>query len=241
MVILVLNDSKYTQGSGNFFYPIQGTSMASPQVCGVIACLSTGKERVSNADVRGYLSQYSIDGDMTFNLNGGGLNDNTCRRGSPNRYLHIENPRRVSGYMGEVKGDRSTGLTYPRFSIFNRVAPAPVSSGYATYTFTVGNSGASHYTFTGSDSITSHNSDNDPTINCNAGDTLVFNVNASGHPFWIKTSATTGTGNQVSTGTITANGALVGTVTWDTTGVTPGTYYYICQFHGGMVGQIIIS
>jgi plastocyanin len=111
----------------------------------------------------------------------------------------------------------------------------------ATYTFTVGNSGASHYTFTGSDSITSHNSDNDPTINCNAGDTLVFNVNASGHPFWIKTSATTGTGNQVSTGTITANGASVGTVTWDTTGVTPGTYYYICQFHGGMVGQIIIS
>ena len=236
-----LNDSKYTQGSGNFFYPIQGTSMASPQVCGVIACLSTGKERVSNADVRGYLSQYSIDGDMTFDIAGGGLNDNTCRRGSPNRYLHIENPRRVSGYMGEVKGDRSTGLTYPRFSIFNRVAPAPVSSGYATYTFTVGNSGASHYTFTGSDSITSHNSDNDPTINCNAGDTLVFNVNASGHPFWIKTSATTGTGNKVSTGTITANGASVGTVTWDTTGVTPRTYYYICQFHGGMVGQIIIS
>ena len=178
---------------------------------------------------------------MTFDLAGGGLNDNSCRRGSPNRYLHIENPRRESGYIREIKGDRSTGLTYPRFSIFNRVSPGPVSSGYATYTFTVGNSGASHYTFTGSDSITSHNSDNDPTINCNAGDTLVFNVSASGYPFYVKTSATTGTGNQVTTGTISGQGTVNGAVTWDTTGVTPGTYYYICQFHSGMVGQIIIS
>ena len=73
------------------------------------------------------------------------------------------------------------------------------------------------------------------------GDTLVFNVSASGHPFYVKTSATTGTLNQVSTGTITGQGTVYGAVTWDTTGVTPGTYYYICQFHGGMVGSIIVS
>ena len=235
-----LNDTKYTQGSGNYFYPIDGTSMASPQVCGVIACLSTGKERVSNADARGYLNQYSIDGDMTFDIAGGGLNDNSCRRGSPNKYLHIENPRRVSGYLKEVEGNRSTGLTFPRTSIFNRQSPtSPPTT--QTYTFTVGNSGASHYTFTGTDSTTTHSNANDPAINCDAGDTLVFNVSASGHPFYVKTSATTGTGNQVTTGTISGQGTVNGAVTWDTTGVTPGTYYYICQFHGGMVGQIIIS
>jgi len=233
-----LNDTKYTQGSGNYYYPIQGTSMASPQVCGVIACLSTGKERVSNADARGYLSQYSIDGDMTFDTDGGGLNDNSCRRGSPNKYLHIENPRRVSGYLREVEGNRSTGLTFPRTSIFNRQSPtSPPSSN--TYTFSVGNSGASHYTFTGSDRDNTFSNDNDPTINCNAGDTLVFDVIASGHPFWIKTSATTGFGSSL-TG-ITGNGEEIDVITWDTTGVTPGTYYYICQYHGGMVGQIIIS
>ena len=236
-----LNDSKYTQGSGNFFYPIQGTSMASPQVCGVIACLATGKERMSNTVVKGYLNQYSIDNDMTFDLNGGGLDDNTCRQGSPNKYLHIENPRRVFGYLREVEGNRSTGLTFPRTATFNRPAPAPVPPTTQTYTFTVGNSGASHYIITGSDSTRTHINANDPAINCNAGDTLVFNVSASGHPFYVKTSATTGTGNQVSTGTITGQGTVNGAVTWDTTGVTPGTYYYICQFHGGMVGQIIIS
>jgi len=69
----------------------------------------------------------------------------------------------------------------------------------------------------------------------------VFNVNAPGHPFYVKTSPTTGTGNQVTTGTISGQGATNGTVTWNTTGVTAGTYYYICQFHGGMVGQIVIS
>ena len=178
---------------------------------------------------------------MTFDVAGGLLDDNSCRQGSPNKYLHIENPRRVSGYLVEVEGNRSTGLTFPRTAIFNRPSPAAVPSTPQTYTFTVGNSGASHYTFTGSDRDNTFANSNDPTINCDAGDTLVFNVSASGHPFYVKTSATTGTGNQVSTGTITGQGTVSAAVTWDTTGVTPGTYYYICQYHGGMVGQIIIS
>ena len=230
-------DTKYG-GGGNYYYPIQGTSMASPQVCGVIACLATAKERFTQADALGYLNQHSIYGDMTFDVAGGLLDDNSCRQGSPNKYLHIENPRRVSGYLREVDGNRSTGLTFPRTAIFNRPSPAAVPQ---TYTFTVGNSGASHYTFTGGDKLTTHTNANDPTINCDVGDTLVFNVNAAGHPFFVKTSATTGTGNQVSTGTITGQGTVNGAVTWDTTGVTPGTYYYICQFHSAMVGQIIIS
>jgi plastocyanin len=233
-------DAKYG-GVGNYYDAISGTSMASPQVCGVIACLATAKERFTQADALGYLNQHSIYGDMTFDVAGGLLDDNSCRQGSPNKYLHIKNPRRVFGYLSEVKGNRSTGLTFPRTATFNRPSPAPVSSPPQTYTFSVGNSGASHYTFTGSDRDNSFANDNDPTINCNVGDTLVFNVSASGHPFYVKTSATTGTGDQVSTGTITGQGTVSAAVTWDTTGVTPGTYYYICRFHGGMVGQIIIS
>ena len=233
-------DAKYG-GGGNYYYAIQGTSMASPQVCGVIACVASGKERFVQADALGYLSQQSVYGDMTFDAFGGTFDDATCSKGSPNKYLVIENPRPVVGNLQEQTGSRTTGLTFPRVSTFNRPAPAPVPPTSQTYTFSVGNSGASHYTFTGTDSTTSHSNANDPTINCNAGDTLVFNVNASGHPFFVKTSATTGTGNQVSTGTITGQGSVNAAVTWDTTGVTPGTYYYICQFHSGMVGQIIIS
>ena len=230
-------DSKYG-GGGNYYGIASGTSMASPQVSGVIACLATGKERFTQEDALGYLNQFSIYGDMTFDIAGGGFDDNSSRMGSPNKYLRIENPRSVSGFIQQQKGNRTTGQTFPRISVIN--APAPTSS-VNTYVFTVGNSGASDYVVTGSDSTTSHSSANDPTINCNVGDILRFNVNASGHPFWIKTSASTGTSNDVTTGTITGNGQAIGTVEWETTGVTPGTYYYICQFHSGMVGQIVVS
>jgi len=232
-----LNDSKYP--AGNYFYPIQGTSMASPQVCGVISCLATGKERFTQADALGYLNQFSIYGDMTFDVAGGGLDDNSCRQGSLNKYLHIENPRPVAGFIQKQKGNRTaTGMTFPRISTLNSVAPSAAAK---TFPINVINSGASHYVFNGDDRSTTHVDAFDPVINVNVGDTLEFSVNASGHPFYIKTSATTGTSNQVTTGTITGNGASVGTVTWDTTGVTPGTYYYICQFHSGMTGQIIVS
>ena len=47
-------------------------------------------------------------------------------------------------------------------------------------------------------------------------------------------------GAQVTTGTLTGAG-VAGTVTWVTTGVTAGTYYYQCTSHAGMVGQIIVT
>jgi hypothetical protein len=103
------------------------------------------------------------------------------------------------------------------------------------YTFNVGNIGSSFYTFTGQ--VTGNN----PNIAVASGSTLVFNVNAPGHPFWIKTTPTTGASGGVTVGSTTNQGASNGTVTWDTSGVPAGTYYYICQFHSGMVGTINIG
>ncbi len=237
-------DTRY--GAGNFYYPISGTSMASPQVCGIAACLASSRLRFTNWDVRGLLNTLSISGDMTFDLNGGDLGDNTCSFGSPNKYLHINNPRPLTGFVDQYISDRPTASSsykqsYPRRPTFFSGMPGQGGPTTTTYTFTVGNSGASHYTFTGSDKLTTHNNANDPTINADVGDILVFNVSASGHPFFVKTSATTGTGNQVTTGTITGQGTTNGTVTWDTSGVSSGTYYYICQFHGGMIGLISLA
>ncbi len=110
-----------------------------------------------------------------------------------------------------------------------------------SYTLTVTASNAANYTISGADRSTTHTNALDPTINLNVGDTVTFNVSAAGHPLYIKTTSTTGTGNGVTSGTITVNGSNNGAIIWDTTGVTAGTYYYICQFHSNMVGQIIIS
>jgi uncharacterized repeat protein (TIGR02543 family) len=77
----------------------------------------------------------------------------------------------------------------------------------------------------------------DPTITIALGDTLNFNVNSPGHPFYLKTQSTTGTGNQVSGAT--NQGAENGTITW--TPIATGTYYYICSLHGAMVGTIIVQ
>ena len=231
-------DGKYP--AGNYYYPIQGTSMASPQVCGVIACLATGKERFTQADAFGYLDQHSIYGDMTFDIAGGGLDDNSCRQGSPNKYLHIKNPRPIVGNIQQQVGVRTSGLVFPRNSVLNTVAPTPQSQ---TLSFTVTNFFSSYYILNGSDRSNTFTDAQDPNLNVVAGDILEFNLSIDGnHPVWFKTSQATGTGGGVTEGTITpSNGRSTGTITWDTTGVTPGTYYYICQFHSGMSGQIIVS
>ena len=232
-------DTKQTNGSGNYYYPISGTSMASPQVCGIAACLATGKRRFENKDVLGFLNKKSIDGDMTFDVSGGSYTDNSCRKGSPNRYLHIENPRELVGYIEDVKGDRTTGMTFPRRAIYFEESIGP-----KTFTIDISGPNANEYIVTGEDRNGSFTSQSNYAINVNAGDIINFILAANmvSHPLWIKTSPTTGTGNGVTTGTITpSNGRLSGTMAWDTSGVAAGTYYYQCQYHGGMYGTIIVS
>jgi len=71
------------------------------------------------------------------------------------------------------------------------------------------------------------------------GQTYTFNINASGHPFWIKTVSSTGTGNQYNTG-VTNNGTDNGTITFVVPFGAPSTLYYNCQYHSSMAGTINI-
>ena len=80
------------------------------------------------------------------------------------------------------------------------------------------------------------------TINCKKGDTLQFNINAVGHPFFISNRQGTGMPSPSETPSgISNNGSDNAAVVWDTTNVTPGTYWYNCQYHGSMYGMIIIT
>jgi len=87
-------------------------------------------------------------------------------------------------------------------------------------------------------------SGNDPTVTVNKGDTIVFSVDAFSHPFYIKTEFSRGGGDQVTTGTLSGNpGTQNGKLSWNTTGVSAGKYYYVCSPHApfGMGGSIIVE
>jgi plastocyanin len=104
-----------------------------------------------------------------------------------------------------------------------------------SYTINVSNVGSTDYALSGSDRNGAV-SGNDPAISFKVGSVVNFVVNATGHPFWVKTAATTGTTNEAPG--LTNGGAAVGTVTWRP--ASAGTFYYICQFHGSMVGTITV-
>ena len=119
----------------------------------------------------------------------------------------------------------------------------PVIAESKTYKINVSAEDYRNYILSGTDrngSITG----NDPTITVNKGDTIIFNVNASRHPFYIKTEFSRGGGNQVKTGTLSGiPGTQDGKLSWNTTGVSAGKYYYVCSPHAsfGMGGAIIVK
>jgi Predicted solute binding protein len=107
----------------------------------------------------------------------------------------------------------------------NTPSPTPLVT-----TFNVTNSGASSYIINGS---------SNPTLNLYKGQTYTFNIVATNHPFWIKTTPVIGTGSAYTNG-ISSNGITNGIITFTVPYDAPSTLYYICQFHESMQGVINI-
>ena len=121
-------------------------------------------------------------------------------------------------------------------SIAVATSTSTTASSSKTFNIGVNATSSSNYTLNGDDrngTVTG----GDPDLTFNTGDTINFNVDATGHPFYLKTVAGTGTGNTISG--LTNNGTTNQTVSW--TPSSTGTYYYQCSLHGGMVGTITIQ
>ena len=106
----------------------------------------------------------------------------------------------------------------------------------SSFSINVTASNSSNYTLSGTDRNGSV-SGNDPSITLNLGDKITFNVDSPGHPFFLKTAAGLGSGDQVSGAT--NNGTSNSSVVWKP--ASTGTYYYQCSLHSGMVGTIIVQ
>ena len=77
------------------------------------------------------------------------------------------------------------------------------------------------------------------TITLYRNKTYKFIVDAIGHPFWIKTNNSTGTGDSYNVG-ITNNGTDNGTIEWTIVDMSVNKLYYNCQHHASMKGYINI-
>ena len=112
-----------------------------------------------------------------------------------------------------------------------------------TYKIDVSAEDYSNYILSGNDRNGLVNG-NDPKVTINRGDTIIFKVDASRHPFYIKTKFSPGSNHQVKQGILSGTpGIQTGQLSWNTTGVSAGKYYYVCSPHAsfGMGGEIIVE
>jgi hypothetical protein len=97
---------------------ISGTSMASPQVCGVLACVLEAYPNMTQLDVLKYIQTYSKSNQLTSSS--GGTLDTLDLQGAPNLYLYAypERPLENSVYpKRNFKVRPETGYVFPRAKV----------------------------------------------------------------------------------------------------------------------------
>jgi len=104
------------------------------------------------------------------------------------------------------------------------------------HTLDVTNNGTSAYTFSDAGNHWFPSAEDNPVLYLRRGETYVFDMNASGHPFEIRDSAG---GTAYNTG-VTNNGSETGQVEFKVPMSAPSTLYYQCTVHSVMGNTINI-
>lgn len=106
------------RNSNYYVAKISGTSMAAPQVTGVLACALSVYPGMTQSEALDYVKNYSIleqIGDT-----GGGYTDYTSLQGATNRYLAYNKERKTTGSVypkNNFKSRPLTGTIFPRTRI----------------------------------------------------------------------------------------------------------------------------
>ena len=129
------------------------------------------------------------------------------------------------------------GLTTTKDLLVTGVTTSTDKEIYNQFDITNNSSGAYEFAATG---IGFTQATDNPTLYLTKGKNYRFSVNASGHPFYIKTVNSTGTGNAYEDG-VTNNGAAVGIITFKVPYNAPDILYYNCSNHSAMNGEIRVG
>ena len=167
-----------------------------------------------------------------------GYNSNNVNSGSSYSYSSSSYDTGGSASTETTNSSSNTSSTGSGSSNSNSNSTSSSGTSGNSYSLAVTAQNSSDYIVDGSDQ-NGNVSGNDPSISAKVGETLNFDVNASGHPFLLIISSNGGTGSSNLISGVSNNGADQGTISWSPS--TAGTYYYICEFHPDMLGEIIIT
>ena len=105
--------------SASFFIgKYNGTSMASPQVCGVLACALETYPSMTQEQAKAYITAYAKTNQLT--ASNGGPTDGQDLQGAPNLFLFYKREREIAGNVFPKFNNKfrpSTGQVWPRVRI----------------------------------------------------------------------------------------------------------------------------
>ena len=105
--------------SGSYFLgKFSGTSMASPQVCGVLACALEVYPNMNQTQAKAYILAYAKSNQLTAST--GGPTDGQDLQGAPNLFLYYKKEREINGNVFpkfNYKPRPTVGQLWPRLRI----------------------------------------------------------------------------------------------------------------------------